>query len=152
MAALVDLLGHFVEELDEGEAVASAGQVHALDEGLDQGIVAAAEGIVHLADLSQDLWQLAANLWVLASLVGPLSPHIGVSLGGGLLSADPKIDELLGLSLCEAKFFEDGGGLFDNLGVEGEAFGRGEVRVGFRDGRDWLFGFGLTGRLRGRSR
>lgn len=149
--------GELPHGLDECGVVAGAGEVHGgFEVGGQGGVTQGGEGF---ADADLDCVEAG-----FAVHYGGFDVRVGVDLGApsgaggfvlrgrGFRCGDHllrvKVDELLSLVLREAKVLEDRGGGFEGLGVDGVAFGRSEVGVGFGDLR---FGFGLRRRCRRRG-
>ena len=135
MGAFVHHLGQLVESFDNRGMVSGAGDVQGLTKGFGFLGGKLSEG---LADFGLHGFDLGPEFLVGHDLVTPIGADsvdcLGV-LGRGIArDLGVEIYELLGTSLVEPKFAEDGGGTVDERRVEGLALGDSEFVFVWDDG------------------
>ena len=135
MGPFVYHLGQLVESLDDRRMVSSAGDVQGLTKGFGFLGGKLSKG---LADFGLHGFDLGTEFLVGHDLVAPVGTDgvdgFGV-LGRGIArDLSVEIYELLGTSLVEPKFAEDGGGTVDERRVEGLALGDSEFVFVWDDG------------------
>jgi hypothetical protein len=128
-SAFIDALGKGKKSFDDGGIVSCTCQVHSVFEIFLKRCWECGDSFANLSPGFIEL--LSTNLWVFLNCLAPIRTHLIVDfsrlLGYFCVSGELELDELVGLSLSEAKFFEDGGGTFDGFGVELSPIRRGEL-------------------------
>lgn len=131
----IDHLGEGPQGLDHGGVVTGTREVKGGPEVGDDLLVA--DTVEGAAEVGGDGLGLSSHVLVVGEVGAPPSPHVGYEglgvgeapVGGGPLSAGVEIDELLGCSLVEPKFSEEGCSGRNGVAVEFGAL-RGRKGVG----------------------